>query len=123
VYQERCKEENLHENQHAVPRDLLCAREKEKREKKAGQRNLDEMFQKAEKPKEFSRDNVLKAVAEFAVCDDQVCGFKLAMTTKVSDHTWHCRASAWQTRPFLETVSLRCIQPLPMQIYHPLMMW
>ena len=36
VYQERCKEENLYENQHAVPRDLLRAREKEKREKKAG---------------------------------------------------------------------------------------
>jgi hypothetical protein len=51
---------------------LLRAREKERREKKAGQRNLDEMFQKV-KPKEFSRDNVLKAVAEFTVCDDQVC--------------------------------------------------
>lgn len=79
VYQERCKEKNLHENQHAVPRDLLCAREKEKWEKKASQRNLDEMFQKAEKPKEFSRDNILKAVAEFAVCDYPVHGFKLTM--------------------------------------------
>ena len=74
MYQERCKEENLRENHYAVPRDLVRARGKEKREKKAGQRNLDEMFQKVVKPKEFLRDNVLKAVAEFSVCDDQVCG-------------------------------------------------
>ena len=79
MYQERCKEENLHENQHAVLRDLLHAREKEKREKKASQRNLDEMFQKAEKLKEFSRDNVLKVVAEFAVCS-------LSKLSRVTSH-------------------------------------
>jgi len=39
---------------------------------KGEQRNLDGIVQKQSKMKEFSRKNVLHAVAEFVVCDDQV---------------------------------------------------
>lgn len=37
------------------------------------------MLEKASKPKEFSRENVLKAIAEFIMCDDQVCELMLWM--------------------------------------------
>lgn len=40
--------------------------------KKNVQKKLDGMFQKAPKLHQFSREDVLCAVAEFVVCDDQV---------------------------------------------------
>lgn len=58
--------------EHAVPRDVLRARDEVKKEVKEGQKKLDGIFRKA-RPKEFARDSVLSAVAEFVVCDNQVC--------------------------------------------------
>lgn len=43
-----------------------------KKQKKEGQQRLDGVFQKVSPPKEFAREGILKAVAEFVVCDDQV---------------------------------------------------
>ena len=53
-----------------------------KKNLKKGQQTLVQAFQKASKLKEFLREGVLKAVAEFVVCDDQVsahawCGVRL----------------------------------------------
>ena len=72
LYQECCTEQNLKEHHHAVPRAIAKARKQAKEQEKDGQWMLDGVFQKASKPNEFSRDAVLKAVAEFVVCDDQV---------------------------------------------------
>jgi hypothetical protein len=54
-----------------MPREMLRELEKESKGK---QMKIDRLFQKTEKKqlKEFSRDSVLRAVAEFVVCDDQV---------------------------------------------------
>ena len=51
---------------HATPRDMV------KKQAKGGQQTLAEALQKATKSKEFSRDDALRAVAEFVVCDNQV---------------------------------------------------
>ena len=72
LYQERCAEQGLKEHHHTVPRVIARERKQAKKEEKGGQRTLDGVFHKASKPNEFSRDVVLKAVAEFVVCDDQV---------------------------------------------------
>jgi len=39
---------------------------------KGEQQNLDGIIQKLPRVKEFSRKNILHAVAEFVICDDQV---------------------------------------------------
>ena len=66
---------------------------------KAEQRNLDEMFQS--KPTEFSRDGVLRVVAEFVVCDNQVCG--AAVCLQCDYRTYRLiRALWWQTKPHSE---------------------
>jgi len=69
LYQEHCAEQSLKEHHHAVPRAIAKAR---KQQEKDGQQTLVGVFQKASKPNEFSKDAVLKAVAEFVVCNDQV---------------------------------------------------
>jgi hypothetical protein len=72
LYKERCAKLGLKENHHAVPRDIVRAKEEAKKMKKDGQQTLDGVVQKASQPTEFSREGLLKAVAEFIVCDDQV---------------------------------------------------
>ncbi len=67
VYKARCEEKGLKVHHYAVPREML-----KKNLKMAGQQTLAQAFQKVSKLKEFSREGVLKAVAEFVVCDDQV---------------------------------------------------
>lgn len=70
LYQERCAAEDILENHHAVPRDVL-AEQKLKKKANAGQPTLDTMFPRAPGPRTFSREEVLKRVAQFIVCDDQ----------------------------------------------------
>ena len=45
-----------------------------KKQGKAGQKSLTKMFENASctKPKEFLREDVLRCVADFVVCDNQV---------------------------------------------------
>ena len=71
LYKERCAEQQLKEHHHAVPRDIARARLETKKQEKAGQLTLDGVYKK-EAVKVFLREEVLKAVAEFVVCDDQV---------------------------------------------------
>ena len=51
--------------------EILKMREGEKKKEKEGQQTLDGVFRKL-KPKEFLRSGVLKAGAEFVMCDNQV---------------------------------------------------
>jgi hypothetical protein len=68
VYKEKCAELGIGENHHALPQALMQAQEDAK---KNVQKKLDGMFQKAPNLRQFSREDVLRAVAEFVVCDDQ----------------------------------------------------
>lgn len=54
-----------------MPREILKVRQEAKKKGKEGQKALDGVFCKS-KLKEFSRDGVLRAVAEFVVCNNQV---------------------------------------------------
>ena len=72
LYREWCLEQEIQEHHHSVPRALLKQRDAAKM--KGQQQNLDGIVQKQSRVKEFSRRNVLHAVAEFVVCDDQVRG-------------------------------------------------
>ena len=73
LYKARCAEWNIPEHHHAVPHELERARKKHA-SKEAGQKNLTDMFgvTSRTKSKEFSREEVLRCVAEFVVCDNQV---------------------------------------------------
>lgn len=71
VYKERCAEQEVEEHHHSVPREILKERVKKEKQASEGQQTLDGVFRRT-KYQEFSREEVLKAVAEFVVCDDQV---------------------------------------------------
>ena len=71
IYQERCAECGIKENHYAIPREVKNARFEAKKLEQSGQRTLDGMLS-VPRQKEFSRENMLKAIAEFVVCDDQV---------------------------------------------------
>jgi hypothetical protein len=71
VYKERCKEKRIPENHHAIPREILKQIEEEKSKGKK-QTKIDNMLVKSTAPREFTREGVLHAVAQFVACDDQV---------------------------------------------------
>src|SRR6267154_4203866 len=73
-YQAKCKELGITEHHYAISRELLNL---QSNGLKGKQMKIDGLFQKAEKQQEFSRDSVLRAVAEFIVCDDQVRSFSV----------------------------------------------
>ena len=64
-------EQNLEVHHYVVPWEILRERAKLEKGEREGQHTLNGVFIKS-KPKEFSREGVLKAVAEFVVCDDPV---------------------------------------------------
>ena len=68
VYKERCEEKGIPMNHHAIPQGLV-----KKQAKRGTQQTLEDAFQKVA-VKEFLRDEVLKAVTEFVVCNNQVNG-------------------------------------------------
>jgi len=72
LYKACCAEQNIPEHHHAVPHELERVRKKHA-SKEAGQKNLTNMFGVAShiKSKEFAREEVLRCVAEFMVCDNQ----------------------------------------------------
>ena len=76
IYKAGCMAKGLKVHHHAMPWNLL------KKNLKKGQKTLVQASQKVSKLKEFLREGVLKAVAEFVICDDQVgahawCGVRL----------------------------------------------
>jgi len=66
----------LKEHHYAVPWDIARIRLETK--KLAGQLILDGVYKKG-MVKEFSREVVLQAIAEFVVCDDQVFTIHMAV--------------------------------------------
>jgi hypothetical protein len=74
VYKKKCAEQNIPEINRAIPRQLLKEMDSARRNKKTIQMKLDSVFAKAAGPaKEFSHEGTLHAVAQFVVCDNQVC--------------------------------------------------
>jgi hypothetical protein len=69
LYKERCKEANIPENHHAIPRPLWNKMQEEKAKGKK-QTTLDGLLKNV--PKEFTRDGILRAVSQFIACGDQV---------------------------------------------------
>jgi DNA-binding LacI/PurR family transcriptional regulator len=73
LYKQRCKEGNIPENHHALPRQLWKELEDAKRNPKAMQQGkLDGAFKAIKESAEFTREGVLHAVTRFVACDDQV---------------------------------------------------
>ena len=74
LYKERCQMNNIAENHHAIPPHILAERKAETKPKlSGGQTTLDGKFAKAKSQTQmFSRDDILKSIVEFIVCDDQV---------------------------------------------------
>ena len=73
-YQQRCADGNITENEHAIPRDVLAAKKGQVKLVQCDtQTSLDGTFMKVAVLRVFSREDVLKSIAEFVVCDDQVC--------------------------------------------------
>jgi len=72
VYQKHCAKQDLKEHHHVVPQVIARVKKEAKKQENEGQKTLDGIYRKASKPSEFSKEAVLKAVAEFVVCDDQV---------------------------------------------------
>jgi hypothetical protein len=73
LYKQRCKDGNIPENHHALPRPLWKELQEAKNKPKAMQQGkLDRVFETLKSPVEFTREGVLHAVAKFIACDDQV---------------------------------------------------
>ena len=76
VYHEHCEAQKIKENHHAIPHNVLAERRAVKK-KVPGQMTLDSQFSKVTGASAwtFSREDVLKSVTEFVVCDNQVSRF------------------------------------------------
>jgi hypothetical protein len=83
TYQQRCKEQGLIENYRAIPPQILKEREEEKKPKK--QTNLDGIVIKESRPTEFTRDQILEAVAKLIACDDQVSRIEYCVKTMLKE--------------------------------------
>ena len=67
LYKEQCEEKKLKVHHHAMPPEMVQVQNQAKKQKK-----LDGMLPTRKVEREFSRERVLEAVAEFIVCDSQV---------------------------------------------------
>jgi hypothetical protein len=102
----------LQEHHHAIPRDIVKARQEVKKLRNSTQQSLDGMFQKSQKSKEYSRENVLHAVARFVVCDDQVSDYRTLLQVDNAEVPLYIRALRWLTNTHLEIAWWQCGQAL-----------
>ena len=72
IYKQRCDKKDIPVNHHAIPRQVLRAIEEEKLNGGKAQVKIYQVLEKTAGPWEFSREDVLHAVAQFVACDDQV---------------------------------------------------
>jgi hypothetical protein len=72
IYKERCQRLNIPENHHAIPRSIWKEMQELKQAKTKTQASLDGMIERAQGPREFTREAVLHAVCQFIACNDQV---------------------------------------------------
>lgn len=70
LYKAQYTERGISEHHHALLRELLKVKEEAK--KRNSQPGIDEMLRRGHKRQEFSRDDVMRTIAEFIVCDNQV---------------------------------------------------
>jgi hypothetical protein len=71
IYKQRCKDNDIPENHHAIPRDIWKEMQAAKMKGKK-QVKIDDILGKSTAPQEFTREGILHAVAQFVACDDQV---------------------------------------------------
>ena len=65
---------NITKNEHVIPQDVLAAKKGQVKLVQCDtQTSLDGTFTKVAALRVFSREDMLKSIAEFIVCDDQVC--------------------------------------------------
>jgi hypothetical protein len=73
LYKQHCKDKDIRENHHALPRQLWRQLEEIKHNPKAkSQVMLDGAFEMVNQPLQFTREGVIEAVGKFVACDDQV---------------------------------------------------
>jgi hypothetical protein len=70
IYKERCKEANIPENHHALPRHLYWQMKVDKKATGRAKLTLDAVLEKPSKVKIYMCDEATHAVAQFVVCDD-----------------------------------------------------
>jgi hypothetical protein len=73
IYKERCKDGDIPENHHALPRHLYWQMKVDKKAARGVQLTLDAMLEKPSEVKVYMHDGATHAVAQFVPCDDQVC--------------------------------------------------
>ena len=106
LYKTWCKEKNIPENHHALPRPLWKQMQEAKMNPKVKtQSTLNRMMPNVNPLQPFTCEGVLHAVAQFITCNDQVWLWYLLML-----EVWHMvmydfRRFPWQMRPCFETVS------------------
>jgi len=71
LYKQQCKDGDILENHHALPRPLWKELQEAKKNPKVMQQGkLDGVIKTIKSPLEFTREGVLHAVAKFVACDD-----------------------------------------------------
>jgi hypothetical protein len=80
IYKQKCTAAGLTVHHHTIPRSVWTRilAEKEGRKPKV-QQTLDASLKTKERPQEFTREGILHAIAQFVVCDNQVCRIGLCM--------------------------------------------
>jgi len=75
LYKEKCEKEDIPMNHWAIPRDIWKAMEEKKASEKQGKEKEQQIltFETVTGPREFTRLNVLEAVAKLIASNDQVC--------------------------------------------------
>jgi hypothetical protein len=72
TYKTRCKEANVPENHHTIPRHIYREMQGEKKAKGGVQTTLDAVLEKMAEVKTYMREGVTHAIAQLVACDDQV---------------------------------------------------
>ncbi|KAF8495247.1 hypothetical protein F5888DRAFT_1615945, partial [Russula emetica] len=73
IYKEHCKDANIPENHHVIPRQLYRQMKVDKKVSGGVQLTLDGALEKPSKVKVYMHDGATHAIAQFVACDDQVC--------------------------------------------------
>ena len=101
IYQERCRKDGIEIHQRAIPEDTKVTKRGH-----GEQTTLDGAMVRPRGPQTFTQLAILRAVAQFIVCDDQVSEELIR-----SLHSWYPGSRwQWQTRQYSVTVWLQCDQ-------------
>jgi len=122
IYKEWCKEENILENHHAIPRPLWRKMEEDKWAIGKRQVKIDGMLEVQEpRLKQFTCDGALNAIVRFVTCDDQVC--RMCDYSSIEMLMSKNRHLQWPKNLCSEMVSLQCGQPQYAKTYQACTTW